>query len=561
MKKNISFLIFFVLCNYCFAQNVGINPTGTVPNPSAGLDVDFVNKGLLIPRIALIATNNASPIVSPAISLLVYNTETAGTAPNNVVPGYYFWDGTQWVSFSGGSGALNYIPKWISANSLSSTSLLFDNGTNVGIGTTTPSEKLEVVGNIKSTGGTIHSNAFGALLSTGSGNTTSLMAGRAGGGLGASYQPASAGVNGGNLSIEAGGASHGAKGGDVSIVSGDAFDGGSQGGNIFLKSGGYQNWTPGYIAFFTGASHPHGLGNPPEQMRISGSGNVGIGTTVPSSKLDMAGDFNVRAMSAPAVSPATQGRIYFDSGTNKFKVSEHGGAYVDLIGGNIGGGWTDGGANVYLTSITDNVGIGTTTPSSKLEVQGTVKIVDGSQGTGKVLTSDAMGLASWQTPVVGHTIGESYGGGIVFYVYDNGQHGLIAATADQNIWPGIRWNAGTDTNTMAYADGVGAGKANTAIIIANQGYGDGSTYAARICNEYSITVAGVTYGDWYLPSKFELNLLYLQRSVVGGFATNLGYWSSTEILSNSVSRQYFGNGSQSNDSKYATYAVRAVRAF
>ena len=83
-------------------------------------------------------------------------------------------------------------------------------------------------------------------------------------------------------------------------------------------------------------------------------------------------------------------------------------------------------------------------------------------------------------------------------------------------------------SSIAYADGVGAGKANTAIIIANQGYGDGATYAARICNEYSVTVDGVTYGDWYLPSKFELNLLYLQKSVVGGFANN-SYWSSTEV--------------------------------
>ncbi|MBI1804395.1 MAG: DUF1566 domain-containing protein [Ignavibacteriae bacterium] len=157
-----------------------------------------------------------------------------------------------------------------------------------------------------------------------------------------------------------------------------------------------------------------------------------------------------------------------------------------------------------------------------------------------------------------HYIGESYGGGIVFYVDASGQHGLIAATADQST--NMRWYAGTYTYTMANADGVGAGKANTAIIIANQGYGDGSTYAARVCNEYSVTVDGVTYGDWYLPSKYELNLLYLQKAVVGGFADNY-YWSSTQLNSNGAGYQDFLNGTQNYASKNGAYYVRAVRAF
>ena len=157
-----------------------------------------------------------------------------------------------------------------------------------------------------------------------------------------------------------------------------------------------------------------------------------------------------------------------------------------------------------------------------------------------------------------HYIGESYGGGIVFYVYDNGQHGLIAATADQST--GIRWYGGSYTNTRARADGVGAGLKNTAIIIANQGPVDGNAFAATVCNEYSVIVGGVTYGDWYLPSKYELNLLYLQKSVVGGFA-NDAYWSSSEYSSDSAWYQYFGNGNQYGTSKNGTPYVRAIRAF
>lgn len=73
------------------AQNIGINTSGATPAPSAMLDVDATDRGLLVPRVALTATNAAGPVTLPANSLLVYNTATAGTAPNNVTPGYYYY--------------------------------------------------------------------------------------------------------------------------------------------------------------------------------------------------------------------------------------------------------------------------------------------------------------------------------------------------------------------------------------------------------------------------------------------------------------------------------------
>jgi hypothetical protein len=214
--------------------------------------------------------------------------------------------------------------------------------------------------------------------------------------------------------------------------------------------------------------------------------------------------------------------------------------------------------NANLTGQVTSVGNLTTVTNSAV----INKVLTGyASGAGTVTAADniltAIQKLDGNNPT--HYIGESYGGGIVFYVYDNGRHGLIAATANQS--PSMRWYAGTYTNTMAYADGVGAGKANTAIIIANQGLGDEATYAARICNEYSVTVGGVTYGDWYLPSEFELNLLYLQKTVVGGFA-NSSYWSSTEVNNYAAWFQSFANGSQYGyGSKYYTFYVRAVRAF
>src|SRR5688572_14162397 len=91
----------FQLC----AQNVGINSDGATPDASAMLDVSSTSKGLLVPRVELTATNAAGPITSPTTSLLVYNTVTAGTVPYNVIPGYYYWNGTAWIAFNTTSSA------------------------------------------------------------------------------------------------------------------------------------------------------------------------------------------------------------------------------------------------------------------------------------------------------------------------------------------------------------------------------------------------------------------------------------------------------------------------
>ena len=94
----------------------------------------------------------------------------------------------------------------------------------------------------------------------------------------------------------------------------------------------------------------------------------------------------------------------------------------------------------------------------------------------------------------------------------------------------------------------------------NQAAQDGSSFAATLCNEYSVTVNGVIYGDWYLPSKYELNLLYLQKNLVGGFS-NYGYWTSTEMDFSNGWAQNMGDGVQFGYLKNFTYRVRAIRAF
>ena len=77
-------------------QNVGFGTS--TPHPSALLDMTSTNKGLLIPRVTLVALNNGTtPVNAPATGLLVYNS--AGS----LTKGFYYWDGTQWVMVGAGS--------------------------------------------------------------------------------------------------------------------------------------------------------------------------------------------------------------------------------------------------------------------------------------------------------------------------------------------------------------------------------------------------------------------------------------------------------------------------
>ncbi len=105
MKMSSSFIAAILLFSSTIFAQVGINTNNSPPDASAGLDVNFNNKGFLPPRVALTAINSAAPITAPAIGLLVYNTASSGTPPNNVTTGYYRWNGTRWIAVESPQGA------------------------------------------------------------------------------------------------------------------------------------------------------------------------------------------------------------------------------------------------------------------------------------------------------------------------------------------------------------------------------------------------------------------------------------------------------------------------
>ena len=148
--------------------------------------------------------------------------------------------------------------------------------------------------------------------------------------------------------------------------------------------------------------------------------------------------------------------------------------------------------------------------------------------------------------------GTTYQGGLVFYIDNTGQHGLVCATTDQST--GAAWGC-TGTNIVG-ADGVtvNSGKQNTIDII-NGCITDG--IAAKIC--YNLDLNG--FNDWFLPSLAEMNLMYnFKVNGYGSFADNY-YWSSTEYSANSARYVLFSNGSPGYNGKDSMYNVRAIRAF
>lgn len=300
------------------AQSLAINTDGSIAHNSAMLDVKSISKGVLIPRMT---TTQRIAIVSPATGLQVYDSDL------NLL---YYYNGSTWSSVATGS---NY---WTSSGG----NIYNNTGTNVGIGSATPGDKLEVNGNIRFSGaGTL----LAAPSTSGSAYSLTVKAGDP-------YVPV--GGSGGSVNILAtnnmpsGGSGYGNLGpsGNVNITSGSGYN--TAGGNINITAGQTSCWA------LTANSH--------SDVNIQGGANL---VPADASSISIQGGGTV-GVGCPTAN-ANGGNLILKSG----------------IGTGTG---TQG--NIQL--LNGNVGIGTAAPSSKLEVCGNTRII-GTLNVSSTVTSSS----------------------------------------------------------------------------------------------------------------------------------------------------------------------------
>jgi hypothetical protein len=168
-----------------------------------------------------------------------------------------------------------------------------------------------------------------------------------------------------------------------------------------------------------------------------------------------------------------------------------------------------------------------------------------------------------------YAIGESALGGVVAYLLQSGDpgydanttHGLVATTSDI-ISSTSKWGCSTPPGISgAYGTAIGTGNQNTEDIMASvinctTFPSDITSNAAKRCGD--LVEGG--YSDWYLPSKDELNKLYLNRVAIGGFRSN-AYWSSSQSSSTHAWYQDVTNGTQAALGQTNMIYIRPVRSF
>lgn len=405
--KRIAFILSVLSFQLTGFSQLGVGTNS--PDASAQLDVAATDKGFLAPRIALTSATDVTTIATPATGLMIYNTATAGTSPNNVIPGYYYYDGTKWVRFINAqpsatisfstadpnSGSPTFTPNtpqnngyiyvsainsslwvwngstYISYEAPSTTPFYLTGSTtdaggnktsdvyrtgSIGVGTSSPSKLLDVVNTSSSYAGLIEAEGF---VSNVYSRGMAIRMRR-----GTSASPTAIQLN------------------DISAYGFAGYDGTS----FSTTSAGIagiatQNWTSTAkgmgLIFSTTSNSTTTL---TERMRIDHNGNVGIRTSTPATTLHMNSNLaatntiNVdgqmlRMMRPQAPYVKWENIAQFNLGSYGVATSPNTHAFTRLdLALNDGEGVATN--NVMTWQANGRVGIGTTAPTTNLDVVG-----------------------------------------------------------------------------------------------------------------------------------------------------------------------------------------------
>lgn len=498
-------------CIFSFSQGISINSSGNAPDNSAILDVSSDSKGVLLPRMTTAERNNIAVLCSctPAEGLQIINTDSKcvemyinGTWSTVSCPTPCTTPDAAGAISGNSTVCQGSVGAWTVASINNATSYTWAYS---GTGTTISGTGNSVIIYFSSsaTSGNLivqGTNACGSgIISTNFPITVNPL-------------PASSGSISGSSSVCDGqsGVSY-----SISSLTNALGYNWSLPAGAMIASGGNTNSIS--VDFAVGASS----GN------IVVYGTNACGNSTPSPNYSVTVNANVVASVSIAADPS--GTICPGTSVTFTATPTNGGTHPSyqwkVNGGNVG---TD--TNFYT--------------SSSLNHNDQVYCVMTSNAscvTGSPATSNTI----W----ISHTyyVGQSTGGGKVFYVGTGCSPVLVSSTTDETL--GAEW--GCIGVPMGTTTTFGNGQANTTAICAGCAT---AGIAARLCDELDKN----GYQDWYLPSKDEINELYNKKAYVGGF-TSTWYWSSSEYSDTNIWIKNFGNGNWANDPKSGGDAVRCIR--
>ncbi len=429
-----------------------------------------------------------------------------------------------------GSGTVNYVTKWSTTDKLTS-SVIYDDGTNVGINKTNPVRTLDINGsflartastNLEYNNGVIYHGGSYYQFPSGS---NYLLYGRSGMGLvfGSNDSEAARFDLSGNLGI-------GTTSPTAALHVQKAINGGFA-GTIYntQATGGFGLSVRGGNSSAEDALRVQNVGGT-YLLNVKGNGNVGIGTTSPQTNLDVfsgtGGTLRLGTSDTVVLGGDTIGRIEFFS-SDATNTNSGLGAFIDLVAdgsqdhfnpnGDLRFGTSYASASAATTRMTikgnGNVGIGTTSPSEKLEVLGDIRFGGSTNGDWAVLEYGTKSIQFTQSNAGsgGHEMKfRTPGWSTDAFIYTNGSTERFRITGTGNVGIGT-----TSPSAKLHVDGD---------VRITGAYYDSNNSAGTSGQVLSSTATGT---DWVSLSEIQ--------GVDGSGTTNyIAKWSDTDTIANSV---------------------------